>query len=60
MEEPRGTCPTCGRQRLRLTEKGLIWPHLSKAGDLCPIASPTPLVTEEDQEPRPKKGRKGR
>lgn len=52
MTDDRGTCRHCRREGLRLTEKGLVWPHRSHKGDLCPAAPPLDDTTNE---PAPKK-----
>lgn len=40
MTDERGTCRYCRREGLRLTDKGLVWPHRSNSGDLCPPDAP--------------------
>lgn len=34
-DEPKSKCPHCGRQNLRVTEAGWVWPHSDKAGNPC-------------------------
>lgn len=47
MTDDRGTCRHCRREGLRLTEKGLVWPHRSHKGELCPAAPPLDDTTHE-------------
>lgn len=62
MTDERGTCKHCKRQNLRLTEKGLIWPHRNKADEVCPPDTPyvntVALPDYYQAEERPRKGRK--
>lgn len=55
MDDTRVTCPQCRRQDLRVTDKGLVFPHWTNKGDLCP-----PVEAYPPAAPVVRKGKKTR